>query len=253
MNKLKMDDVVRYVEDHIGDFHQQRISSIRRLDLLSVLRRKNPYLFRSKNVCTSEDMVRNIVDSHLSSNEETIFGTWLERLVIFISEKVCGGKKSGINGIDLEFDREGKRHIVAIKSGPNWGNSSQIKRLESDFKSAKISLRTSNSKMDIQAVNGCCYGRSSKSDKGDYLKLCGEVFWKYISGDRELYTKIIEPLGYKAKEKNEQFATSYSGVVNRFIVQFSEQFCDSKGEIEWNKLVRFNSSSKATQPSKEVS
>ena len=29
-------------------------------------------------------------------------------------------------GIDLEFDKDGVRYIVTIKSGPNWGNSSQI-------------------------------------------------------------------------------------------------------------------------------
>jgi len=50
---------------------------------------------------------------------------------------VFGGRKSGITNIDLEFDTDGKRNIVTIKSGPNWGNSSQIAKTVADFKTAK--------------------------------------------------------------------------------------------------------------------
>jgi hypothetical protein len=33
----------------------------------------------------------------------------------------------------------------------------------SDFKTAKKTLRTSNSKLNIVAVNGCCYGRDNQT------------------------------------------------------------------------------------------
>jgi len=91
------------------------------------------------------------------------------------------------------------------KSGPNWGNSSQIAKMVADFKTAKKTLRTSNSQLSIVAVNGCCYGRDNKPDKGDYFKYCGQRFWEFISGDSDLFTEIIEPLGYKAKERNDDF------------------------------------------------
>ena len=45
----------------------------------------------------------------------------------------------------------------------------------SDFKSATKTLRTSNSKLNIVAVNGCCYGRDNNPDKGDYFKYCGQI------------------------------------------------------------------------------
>ena len=151
-------------------------------------------------------------------------------------------KKSGIVGIDLEFDNDDKRYIVNIKSGPNWGNSSQITKMISDFKTAKRTLRTSNSGINIVAVNGCCYGRDNRSDKGDYIKYCGQTFWKFISGDTDLYTEIIEPIGHKAKEKNGEFLNSYSKMINKFTRDFSNNFCDSDGAIDWKKLVTFNSS-----------
>ncbi|NOZ46814.1 MAG: cytosolic protein [Chlorobi bacterium] len=244
MKKLNLKDVLVYVEKNIGTFHEKRISSLDSLSLSKILKRKNPYLFKAKYVLTAEQIVKGLVDAHISSNEETIFGDWLEGLAIFINSIVYNGIKSGIVGVDLEFDTDGKRYIVNIKSGPNWGNSSQIAKMISDFKTAKKTLRTSNSGLNIVAINGCCYGRDNKSDKGDYFKYCGQMFWEFISGNSNLYTEIIEPLGYKAKQKNEEFLNSYSQMVNRFTREFGNVFCDKKGDIDWEKLVMFNSSKK---------
>ncbi|MFA6278440.1 MAG: PmeII family type II restriction endonuclease, partial [Pedobacter sp.] len=117
MDKLNLKDVSQYVEQNIGTFHQKRIQSLDDLKLTKVLRRKNPYLYKAKYVLTADEIVRGIVDAQISSNEETIFGDWLEGLAIFINERVFGGRKSGIAGIDLEFDNDGIRYIVTIKSG----------------------------------------------------------------------------------------------------------------------------------------
>jgi len=187
------------------------------------------------------EIIKGIVDAHISSSEEGIFGDWLEGLAIFINGEVYDGMKSGTKGIDLEFELDAVRYIVSIKSGPNWGNSSQIKKMIADFKSAKITLRTSNSKLNIVAVNGCCYGRDNKPDKGDYFKYCGQRFWEFISGDNNLYTNIIEPLGHNAKVRNEEFEKSYAQMINKFTKEFSNQFCDDNGNIDWEKLVQFNS------------
>jgi hypothetical protein len=241
MEPLNLSDVSKYVEDNIGVFHHKRIASLDSLSLSTVLKRKNPYLFRAKFVQTSEQIVRGLVDAHISSNEETLFGDWLEGLAIFINLKVYGGWKSGIRGIDLEFDMEGCRYIVNIKSGPNWGNSSQIEKMVADFKSAQKTLRTSNSGIRVIAVNGCCYGKEKNPDKGDYFKYCGQDFWAFISGEKELYTEIIEPLGHKAQEKNEEFQQSYAQMLNRFTLEFGKEYCNSDGSIDWERLVRFNS------------
>lgn len=240
MKSLNLKDVSEYVEKNIGAFHQKRIQSLGGLRLSQIIKRKNPYLFKAKYVIAAE-LVQALVDAHISSNEETIFGDWLEGLAIFINNKVYDGRKSGIKGIDLEFDNDGKRNIVAIKSGPNWGNSSQVAKMISDFRIAKKTLRTSNSYLQVVAVNGCCYGKDNNPDKGDYFKYCGQRFWDFISGDNELFVKIIEPLGYEAKEKNDNFLSSYSQMINKFTKEFMNDFCKESGEIDWDKMVRFNS------------
>jgi Type II restriction endonuclease EcoO109I len=242
MKKLKLESIEKYVEENIGEFHEKRLSSLQKLKLQKILSRKNPYLFKAKNVKTSEQIVKGILDAHISSNEETIFGDWLEGLAIFINSETYGGWKSGIQGIDLEFDDKKIRYIVTIKSGPNWGNNSQINKMKLDFQTAIKTLRTSNSKLNIIPVNGCCYGKDNNPDKnGIYFKYCGQMFWEFISGDKELYTKLIKPLGYKAKEKNEEYDESYAKVINRFTRDFSQEFCLKDGSINWNKLVSFNS------------
>lgn len=245
MGSLSIDDVKIYVENHIGTFHKKRISSLDNLKLSTILKRKNPYLFKAKNILTAEQIVSGFLNAHISSNEETIFGDWLEGLALFINSKVYGGYKSGIQGIDLEFDHNNTRYIVSIKSGPNWGNSSQIKKMIADFKTAKKTLRTSNSQLHIVAVNGCCYGKEKNYDKGDYFKYCGQQFWEFISGDENLYIDIIEPLGFKAKEKSDEFMQSYTQMINKFTGEFIQTYCLSSGEIDWKKIVHYNSAKEA--------
>ncbi|MBC8527203.1 MAG: cytosolic protein [Candidatus Cloacimonetes bacterium] len=242
MNSINMKEITNYVETNIGTFHKKRIESIYSLELRTVLRRKNPYLFKAKYILTTEELIKGLVDAYISSSEEGIFGDWLEGFAIFINEKVYRGWKSGIEGIDLEFNHEDIRYIVDIKSGPNWGNSSQVKRMINNFQKATKILRTSNSKLHIVPVNGCCYGKDNKPDKrGIYYKYCGQRFWEFISGDENLYTEIIEPLGHKAKERNDEFMKSYARMINKFIQIFSKDFCTDEGDIDWEKLVKFNS------------
>lgn len=241
MEKIRIVDVKGYVEKNIRSFHSKRLQNLEELKLNKILKRKNPYLFKAKNILTAQDLVKTLLDAHLSSQEETIFGDFLEGLAIFISGKVFGGKKSSSEGLDLEFDKDGIRYIIAIKSGPNWGNSSQINKMRDNFKRAKRVLRTSNSNLQIVAINGCCYGRDNKPDKGDYFKYCGQKFWEFISGNANLYLEIIGPLGHKAKKRNEDFLEKYSQIVNKFTLEFGQVYCVD-GKIDWNALVKFNSS-----------
>ena len=244
MASVTVQEITKFIEDHIPEFHRKRLESLSDLKLQKVLRRKNPYLYKAKFVTNAPDLVKAILDAHLSSQEEAIFGGFLEELAIFICERIFSGKKSSAEGIDLEFERDGIRYILSIKSGPNWGNSGQINKMRQNFLKAKRILRTNASAKNIVAVNGCCYGQESVEDKGDYLKKCGQSFWSFISGDDEFYITIIEPLGHKAKEQNEAFQTEYGKVINRFTAEFIKNFCQKDGSILWDKLVEFNSALK---------
>lgn len=241
MTSITDEQVASYVEAHIADFHDRRLDRLRGLDLQKLLRRKNPYLFRSKDVVTAEDLIGHLLDAHLSSQEETLFGQFLEGLAIHVAETVYGGQKSGIPGIDLEFVKDGKRFIVSVKSGPNWGNSAQVANMKLAFRQAKRRIRQDKSSLEVVAVNGCCYGRDRRPDKGEYYKYCGQEFWALLSGDDYFFTRIIEPLGHDAKRQNERFAARYAALKHEMAQEFKRDFCLLDGTIDWPRLVGFSS------------
>ena len=240
MKKIDLQQIYEYVEKHISAFHQRRLDYVRsRVDLLKILKQKNPYLFKAKNVLTAQELIKGFLDAFLQSQEETLFGDFIEGLAIFVCDKVYGAKKSERTGIDLEFEKDNVIYIVEIKAGWNWGNSSQIRQLRINFKTARKILRAKTGKK-VMAVNGCCFGKDKKPRKNGYLKLCGQRFWELISGDPNLYVEIIEPIGYKARQKNEEFLESYAQIINKLTFEFSKKFCED-GKINWQKLVKYNS------------
>ena len=245
MKPLNIADVSQYVEENIGDFHKRRIEKVTGLHLKKVLLDKNPYLFKAKNVRDAHDIVQGILNAAMSSSEESVFGNWLERLAIFVNDLVFQGRKAGIPGIDLDFDKDSKRYIVAIKSGPNWANGGQIKNLINDFNTARKRFSTSGAIVNLVCVNGCCYGRTSEKYQykanGNYYKICGQRFWELISGDSTLYTDIIVPLGYEAQERNDEFKEMFANLTNRLTLEFMQDFCNLDGSINWEKLVAHNS------------
>ena len=240
MNILNLEEVKDYVNQNIGDFHDHRIKSLQELHLEKLLK-KNPYLFKAKDITTAGDLISSLLDAFLSSSEEKIFGDFLEGLAIFVAEKTCNGHKSSAQGIDLEFFNNDTHYIVSVKSGPNWGNSSQQKKLQEDFQTAVKRLRQSAHSGNLQPVLGICYGKTKTSYLRGYLKIIGQSFWYLISENKDLYIDIIEPIGFRAKEHNEKFFIEKSKIINRFTKQFIDRFCDASGLINWGKLVEFNS------------
>jgi len=241
MNPLNLDDVCEYVNNNITFFHQKRLSILSNLTLKQLLD-KNPYLFRAKNITKSSELIEGTMDAFLSSSEEKCFGDFLEELAIFVAGITANGHKSASQGVDLEFTDKGTYFIVSVKSGPNWGNSSQHKKLAQDLRDAVRRLKQSRSITNIQPTLGICYGRTKTVFTNDgYLKVVGQNFWTLISGNKELYVDLIEPLGYRAKEHNEAYQNERGRISNLLTRDFIDQFCDSSGYIDWPKVVRANS------------
>ena len=233
------------MKEGIADFHARRLERLETLELAKVLARKNPYLLKAKGLDSAEAVVKELLDDHLALQESTLFGAFLEQLAIHVCEKAFDGRKSGIEGIDLEFEKGGAKYIVSIKSGPNWGNSSSIAKMEDHFRTAKKVLGSNTkAEMKVIAVNGCCYGRVATEDKGDYLKLCGQNFWTLISGDDALYLKIIDLIGGGLAEPAAVFGKGYEDTLVRFASEFSADYCDAGGAVQWQRLLKMNSGAK---------
>jgi hypothetical protein len=132
-------------------------------------------------------------------------------------------------------------YLVSVKSGPNWGNNAQQNKQETDFKTAVKVLKQSSHTLHVQPVLGICYGRTKTSHVRGALKVVGQNFWYFISENENLYTDIIEPLGYRARQHNDRFIKLKAQIVNAFTGEILADFCDENGLIDWKKLVEFNS------------
>jgi hypothetical protein len=235
-----------YLAEHvITPFYQVRLNNLNGLRLTNVLKRKNPYLFKAKNIELAGDLVKSIVDAFLSSQEETIFGNLLEGFAIYVSKTLYGGFKSELKSVDLEFERGGKYHIVGIKSGTHWGNSDQINRMRDNFKLARALLRQRGIKQEMVAVNGCIYGKDRNPFKShtdpekQYFKYAGQEFWRFIAEDDRLYREIIVPIDKEARQKDEVFKKAYAAKVNEMTQQFTINFMTTDNQIDWLKLIDF--------------
>lgn len=250
MDKLNNEELQSFItEGVITPFYQIRLQKLSELTFNGIMKRKNPYLFKAKNIQTAEELVRYILDAFLSSQEETIFGDLMEELAIHVCSKVYRGYKAEqgkYRSIDLIFERERKTYIVGIKSGPNWGNSDQIGRMKGNFKQAKKILKSEGISTKIISVNGCIYGKDNRPHKVDsrdrqksYYKFCGQEFWELITGDSKFYQQIVTPIDKEAKKRDEDFRNTYNAKINELTKEFSENYLTGDGHINWEKLVDF--------------
>ena len=248
MKKLNYEKLNAFIaSDVIKPFYEIRLSRLESAKLSDISKRKNPYLFKAKNIETAGDLAKSILDAFLSSQEETIFGDLMENLAIHVCHEVFNGKKAeeGIyRSVDLIFEKDKKTYVVGIKSGPNWGNADQVNTMRKNLRNAKKLLKAAGKK-DIISVNGCMYGRDNqpykinKKDKQlNYYKICGQPFWELISGDGELYKKIIQPLDKEAKKRDEVFKSLYIKKINEMTKHIIDLFY-TKNNLDWNKIVDY--------------
>jgi site-specific DNA-methyltransferase (cytosine-N4-specific) len=250
MNKNEYQIFYNYLSANvITPFYNVRYEKLSSLRLKDVLKRKNPYLFKAKNIELAADLVKGIVDAYLSSQEEGIFGNLLEGFAIYVSQSLYGGFKSNLKSIDLEFEREKQYFMVGIKSGTNWGNADQISAMRNNFKINRAILRERGVDKNIVAVNGCIYGKDNSPFKKhadsekEYYKYAGQDFWNFISDDDNLYREIIVPIDAEAKQKDEVFKKAYYAKVNEMTQDFMENFM-TDNQIDWLKLIDFVSKRK---------
>lgn len=246
LNYKKLDQFI--TSDVIQPFYSIRLKRLKSASLTIIAKRKNPYLFKAKNIETAGELAGAILDAFLSSQEETIFGDLMENLAVHICHLVFRGEKAEegkYRSIDLIFKRDNKFYIVGIKSGPNWGNSDQVSIMKKNFKRAKRLIRAELGIKKITAVNGCMYGRDNKPHKiskkdpdVSYYKICGQPFWELISGDNQLYKKIIQPLDREAKKRDEIFKALYIDKINEMTKDIVRLFY-TRDRLNWDKVIEY--------------
>ena len=199
-----------------------------------IVSRKNPFLLRVRVAADASEYARMVIDSYLSSSEETMFGRALEDIALIVYRHARQGWKSSADKVDLEYMSNGTRCIVQIKSGPNWGNSSQKEAMKRAFDKAAKLLRQGDPHFHVKRIEGICYGRSGIKDRGTHYTYTGEAFWEEISGWGGTATAVIELLGTHASNGLDQARTAAR---QRNVEYLEQNNVALKGVMHWNALL----------------
>lgn len=233
--------VIQAIASALETFYVTLIERIDGLNIQKVMKRKNPYLYRAKAMQSAAEIVDSVLTAFVSSSEETIFGNcFFEPIALAAS----GGNKALAEGIDIMINDNETNTIsaIAVKSGPSVFNADSKKRQEQNFIAA--SKLAQQAKARYEAYIGYCYGKKKESGRGKpkmYRELAGKFFWEKLTGDEDFYLKIIGYMGTMPEKYVADYNDSYNRAANRLIREFSNSFCREDGNIDWEKLVEFNS------------
>lgn len=241
-NLISPDDLEKLIRSQLASFYKRRIDSLDCLNLNDVLRRKNPYLFRANGVSNSLEMVSQLLSAHMSSSEENLFG---EEFFEPICKALSGAHIAASKGVDFVIETEDSFEAISLKSGPNAFNSSQVAKQNQQFEEMEASLRATlrSVRKSFIPTMGCGYGKvdSSPTKARKYYKLAGQAFWEQITGDSDFYLKLIRLMKDDPDNHRPIYRDAWDRAINRFIKQFSQEFCDDDGRILWEELVKYNS------------
>ena len=244
MPAIKTGELEALIKKCLSSFYQRRIAALDSLDLKTVLSRKNPYLFRDNGITNAPEMIKELLGAHISSSDEGMFGEeFFEPICKSFSSEAA--TIAGAKGVDFVRETDDAYEAIALKSGPNALNSAAVAKQGELFEQIRASLRATlrSSKKEFLPVMGCGYGRvdSPPTKTRKYYKMAGQVFWAHLTGDSDFYLKIIRLIRDDPDRHKPAFKEAWDKAVNRFVKQFSQEFCDDSGNILWEKLVEFNS------------
>lgn len=226
------------ISNALTDFYVSLTQKLDDINIDTILKRKNPYLYRAKGINDATQVVEMILSAYVSSSEETIFGnTFFEPVAIAVS----GGQKAVTEGVDITVDKNNTIYSIAVKSGTSVFNADSRKRQEQNFLSAQ--KRAQQAHKAFMPVVGYGYGKKKVAPKNEkfYKELAGKDFWEWLTGDPDFYTKIVYYMDKKPEEFAARFEEAYHKAQNRMIRDFTTKYCKEDGAIDWDTFIKFNS------------
>ncbi len=235
MRPLNFVDIGQYSNPMLTDAFIQRAERILNSDIDDLLP-ENPYLLPAADPTWAGSFVESALHDQLRKAEVDFVDKLLRDLAVFVAERACDGRRSGLPGVDLEFDNEGIHYLIAIR--PSAGNMSAAARK----RQTRILRRTmAEVAHATKPVLGYCYGRVKTGYTGGCLRVAGPNFWYLISGNPHLYTDIIEMISQRVKACRHALVEQKARASNRMLKQFIIRYCDEHGAYSWDTFVEHNS------------
>lgn len=239
MIKTTATELQTLISNCLQDFYERRLQRLKELKLKQVLLRKNPYLYKALGTQSANEIIEELLAAYLSSSDEGIFG---DAFFEPIAKAVSGGVVSPSEGVDLAIESKSKYLAISVKSGPNQYNSSQKKRQNDEFQSLRSRLMKLKKQFDAMLGHGYGKLRTEPSKSKIYRDRSGQAFWEELTGDDKFYTKLIQLMKEEVIIKHRaKYRKAWQQAVNRYVREFTNDFCDTTGAIDWEKLLKFNS------------
>jgi hypothetical protein len=253
--------VEKYIKSKLPEFVSNLVSSIEKKTLNELLRRKNPYLMAAKGISKPQDLAEELLISNLQKSEQTIFGSWMEKLAQYLCANVHNNTpNANLTGqIDIQFqlpkvNDKNRYMILAIKSKKGWANSSQRKQIHLDFDNfcrAQDSDHMNTSEFFL--IEGLTYSSilnknseyATPKNHNTYYRMAGQNFWHLLSGEENFYKNLITPIldmAISTSAYKEALDAKISLLTKEIVT--SSLFDSTNGYLNWDKLVEFNAASR---------
>lgn len=227
--------------------YEKRFNKLKETELKRLLK-KNPYLFRSVGINDANDLIEAMLDAFLSSSDETLFGNdFFEPLALWTAQNanhesleertVTVGSASGT---DISIETATSYLAIAVKSGTNIFNSQSTKGQSTEFQELQSRLRKMGK--EIRPILGYGYGRARSKAGSKAERHAGEAFWHLLSGEQDFYIRICDSIGKFALLHRAEYLKEYAKTKNRLHKHLSINFISDDGELDWEKVVKYNSS-----------
>lgn len=207
------------------DFTKRQLSMIRSLELDDLI--PNPFLIRSLNLRTPEEVVHINVYMRATRSIVTSMGFFVERLLRASSETI--EEAPGRSGWDLVKTRANGENWLQVKSGPNDMDKDQIV-----YWAEKIEEKLSEGD---KAYIGITYGkRASNTVTIGLMKqhlpdwemktLIGRELWGFVSDDPNHHAKVLEVLRHAAHQVlgTHSISEELDACVDRMIDEFTRRY-----------------------------
>lgn len=228
INKKDIDQeaVEQAIAYSLEQFYNSLLEKIDTINIDSIMKRKNLYLYRAKSIQSAAEIVEGVLSATVSSSEETIFGNcFFEPLAIAAS----GGSKALAEGVDIMVDdRENNTiYAIAVKSGPSVFNADSKKRQEQNFNAARKLAQ--QAKAIYEPIIGYSYGKKRSTGKGCptiYKELARQDFWLSLQAIRISISKSLHT-----------WATNRNSIWKSIVKVITRRATDSSNSLQINSAM----------------
>ena len=236
----KLDTKVTALLTAIGAIRVAALEALTLTDLLN----KNPYLYQSQGHTRAEDYLDALLSARISSSDETIFGNdFFEPLALWSAqEATIKGRTASVSdaaGADMSIITETAYYAISVKSGKNIFNSQSAQGQSSEFSAAQGRMRKLGK--TFLPLIGYGYGRKKHRPDEAVGKKAGQEFWKLLTQEDDFYLRISDAIAKSAGAHKLAFEQAYEIKRASLVKGFFLDFTDVSGQVDWRKVVEFNS------------